>query len=72
MKWKKNDSLVSWKTRPDIHTEEDNINHIGDNITEWDEHGSPSLVGPPNKVTFIMKDETNAQAMRAMKMKRWF
>lgn len=65
------DSLISWKTRPDKFQDNDNVSGMGDQVDDFSEQGFVKLTGSPKGVSLIMKDETNAKAMKALKFKRW-
>jgi len=56
------DSLVSWKQKRDKHNDEYDCECD-------DEVKAPRLSHTLQDVTFIKSDETNARAMRIMKMK---
>ena len=57
------ESLVSWKKKRDKYCDE----------ADGDGHQvrAPKLVDTMQDVEFIMRDETNAKAMRRMKIKWW-
>lgn len=54
--------LVPWKKKEERYF---------DNDEELGEAKAPKFIKPPKEVKFIMKDETNAEAMKAMKIKWW-
>lgn len=58
------ETLVPWKKRRDVHQDSDNVLGCGDQVEGFAEMEAPSLTGSPRSVKFIMKDETNAQAMK--------
>ena len=64
------DSLVRWKKRRDRFQDSDRVEGMGDNVGDFDDMERPSLTGSPTEVKFISKDETNATAMRRLKI-RW-
>jgi hypothetical protein len=66
------ESLVKWKRRVDIMQDSDNVLGAGDQINDFQDRESPSLTGSPTEVKFIMKDDTNAEAMKHLKMKKWY
>jgi hypothetical protein len=55
------DSLVPWKKKRDEYHDE----------ADEDEIGTPRLVDSMQECKFIARDETNAKAMRSMKIKWW-
>jgi hypothetical protein len=63
--------LVSWKRRRDMFQNSDNVSGMGDQIEGLQDIEDASLTGSPTQVKFIMKDETNAEAMKALKLKWW-
>jgi hypothetical protein len=65
------DTLVKWKKRRDKFQDSDNVSGMGDQVDEFDEQGSVGLTGSPTEVKFIQKDETNAEAMKHLKLKWW-
>lgn len=66
------ESLVSWKKRRDKFQDSDNFSGMGDQVNCFEDMESPSLTGSPKEVKFIQKDETNATAMKMMRMKSWW
>ena len=62
-------SLVKWKKRRDCFQNSDNISGCGDQVDDFSEQGNIGLTGSPKEVKFIMKDETNAEAMKKLKIK---
>jgi hypothetical protein len=64
--------LVSWKQRRDNFQNSDNVSGMGDQVDCFEDMESPSLTGSPIEVKFIMKDETNADAFKALKHKKWW
>jgi hypothetical protein len=64
-------SLVPWKKRRDRFQEGDNVSGCGDQVDQFDDMESPGLTGSLTTVKFIMKDETNAEAMKAFKSQWW-
>jgi hypothetical protein len=65
------DGLVPWKKRRDKFQDSDNVSGMGDQVDCFDDMESPGLTGSPTEVKFIMKDETNAEAMKHLKLKWW-
>ena len=63
------ETLVPWKKRRDKFQDSDNVSGMGDQIDSFEEREDPSLTGSPTEVKFIQKDETNAEAMRHLKLK---
>lgn len=57
------ESLVPWKKKRDLYREEADDDTL--------EVKSPRLVDSMNETCFIIRDEANAEAMRAMKIKWW-
>ena len=66
------DTLVYWKKRRDKFQDSDNVTSMGDQVEGFADIESPSLTGSPMDVKFIMKDETNASAMKHLNIKPWF
>lgn len=64
-------SLIKWKKRRDRFQCSDNVSGMGDQVEEFDDMESPCLTGSPKEVKFIMKDETNAETKRKLKLKSW-
>jgi len=56
-------SLIKWKKKLDKYRSEADDDALGIK--------GPRLVDTMQEPGFIMRDETNARAMRAMKMKQW-
>lgn len=66
------ESLVWWKKRVDKLQEGDNVCNDLDQVSDFDEQGYVDLTGSPTKVSFVMKDETNAETMKRLKFKGWW
>jgi len=66
------DTLVGWKRRRDLFQSSDNVSGMGDQVDCFEDMENPDLVGNPMDVKFIMKDETNAEVMRHLKIKPWW
>ena len=64
--------LTSWKKRKDKHQESDNVKGMGDQVEGFSNMESPGLCGSPSKVSFIGKDETNAEAMKDLRILKKF
>jgi len=64
--------LVPWKQRRDMFQNNDNVSGMGDQVDGFQDMEDASLTGSPTEVKFIMKDETNADAFRALKHKKWW
>ena len=65
------DTLAPWKMRRDRFQEGDNVSGMGDNVDCFEDREEPGLTGSPKEVKFIQKDETNATAMRHLKIQWW-
>ena len=63
------ETLVGWKKRRDRYAESEGH---GDSIDDFSEQGNVSFITPVTEVKLIKKDETNAEAMKALKIKRWW
>ena len=58
------DSLVKWKQKVSLFRDEADEDGLGPR--------DPRLTDTMQTPQFIMRDETNASAMKAMKMKQWW
>lgn len=63
------ESLVKWKRRRDKFQDGDNVKGMGDQIDDFTDRESLGLTGSPKCCKFIIKDETQAEAMKALKIK---
>jgi len=66
------DTLVSWKKRRDKYSDSDSVEGVGDSIDDFSEQGNVEFVQSSKQINFIKKDETNAEAMRKLKIKKWW
>ena len=57
------------KERRDIFQDSDQVDGMGDQISEFSDQAYPSLTGSPKGVQFIRKDETNLDAMKKLGFK---
>ena len=58
------DSLVKWKQKVSLFRDEADEDGMGPR--------APKLTDTMQTPQFIMRDETNAEAMKAMKIKQWW
>ena len=66
------EGMVPWKRRRDMYQNSDNVQGMGDQVEGIQDMEATSLTGSPTQVKFIMKDETNAEAFRTLKLKPWW
>lgn len=64
--------MVPWRKRRDSFQNSDNVSGMGDQVDCFEDMEEPGLTGSPTEIKFITKDETNASAFRALKLKKWW